>query len=395
MAHPPCRHSLRRATASIPLRLLATATLVGCLIVAADAHDVAAQEGDSSPDSALVQAYRRRLTVLPYATYTPQTDVQFGIGGGLQFKWPRAARDPRTRASYLATNLAYTTKGQWSVYQELSLYLPGNKWWLWERGTVAFFPLFFYGVGPETEKADTNLMDHRFIKLEAKAVRRLRGDFYAGVYYRLNSFFDVDWQFPARISSTLSGGYGGVSSGIGVSALIDSRNSATTPTRGSFILLDYLHQADWIGSDFNFDQVVLDARTYLPVRHGKDVIALNGYAMLNGDDVPIQMMAMESAWNTSLLARGIYLGRFRDRHQVMGQVDYRGHLKGRFGYVAFGSAGSVFGTEGHALGVRVVFTYGVGLRFNVNPVDPLNLRVVYTLSSFGEAGLSVGATEAF
>lgn len=391
MAHRICRVLLRRASHGARESLL----LLGCLggLAGADADQAVAQ--DASPDSVVVRAYQRRLTVLPYATYTPQTNIQFGVGGGLQFKWPRAASDPRTRASYLATNLAYTTKGQWSVYQELSLYTPGNRWWFWERGTVAFFPLFFYGVGPETEKSDTNLMDHRFIKLEAKAVRRLHGDFYAGVYYRLNSFFDVDWQFPERIPSSLSGGAGGVASGIGLTALIDSRNSATTPTRGSFILLDYLHQADWVGSDFNFDQIVIDARTYLPVRHGKDIIALNGYAMFNGDDVPIQMMAMISAWNTSLLARGIYLGRFRDRHQAVGQLDYRGHLKGRFGYVAFGSAGSVFGTEGHSLGDRVVFTYGAGLRFNVNPADPLNLRIDYTLSSFGEAGLSVGATEAF
>src|SRR5690348_15771939 len=131
------------------------------------AQPLVAQEGDASPDSLLLRPYKRRLTVLPYATYTPQTKIQFGVGGGLQFKWPSAARDPGTRASYLATNLAYTTKGQWSVYQELSLYTPGNRWWLWERGTVAFFPLNFYGIGPEAEKGDTNLMEHRYIKLEA------------------------------------------------------------------------------------------------------------------------------------------------------------------------------------------------------------------------------------
>lgn len=363
-----------------------------CLLLAP--APLIAQEGHASPDS-LLKPYKRRLTVLPYATYTPQTKIQFGIGGGLQFKVPSAATDPNTRASYLATNLAYTTKGQWSVYEELSLYTPGNKWWLWERGTVAFFPLQFYGIGPRTEKADTNLMEHRFIKVEAKVVRRLSGDIYAGLYYRLNSFFDLDWQFPARIPSAMPGGAGGISSGLGFTAMFDSRNSTTTPLRGGFLLVDYLHQPSWLGSDFEFDQVVIDARTYIPVRQRKDVIALNGYAMFNGEEVPIQMMSMISAWNTSLLSRGIYLGRFRDRHEVVGQIDYRGHLKGRLGYVVFGSAGSVFGSPGNSLGERVVFTYGAGLRFNVNPADPLNLRVDYTLSSFGESGLSVGATEAF
>lgn len=357
---------------------------------AVSAQSPAGDHGDSGPPP-----YRRRLTVLPYVTYTPQTKVQFGIGGGLQFKWPSAVRDTSTRASYLASNLAYTTKGQWSVYQEASLYAPQNRWWLWARASIAFFPLFYYGVGPETERADSNLMDHRYIKLESKVVRRLQGDLYAGLYYRLNSFFDVDFKFPERIAADLPGGSGGVSSGLGATLMVDSRNSATTPTRGRFLQVDYLHQASWLGSDFEFDQLVVDARAYLPVRNRTDVIALNAYTQLNGDEVPIQMMSMISAWNSAYLARGIYLGRFRDRHQMVGQVDYRGHLKGRFGYVVLGSASSIFGSNGNALGDRVVFTYGAGLRFNVNPADPLNLRVDYTLSSFGESGLSIGATEAF
>jgi len=31
----------------------------------------------------------------------------------------------------------------------------------------------------------------------------------------------------------------------------------------------------------------------------------------------------------------------------------------------------------------------------VNPRDPLNLRVDFTFTSFGESGLSIGAAEAF
>jgi hypothetical protein len=93
--------------------------------------------------------------------------------------------------------------------------------------------------------------------------------------------------------------------------------------------------------------------------------------------------------------RGVYLGRFRDRHELVAQADYRGHLKGRLGYVIFGAAGNVFGSPGTDLFDRVKMTYGAGLRFDVNPADPLNIRVDYTLTNFGEGGVSIGATEAF
>jgi hypothetical protein len=40
-------------------------------------------------------------------------------------------------------------------------------------------------------------------------------------------------------------------------------------------------------------------------------------------------------------------------------------------------------------------TFGAGLRFNVNPADPLNIRMDYALTNFGSGGVSIGATEAF
>jgi hypothetical protein len=368
------------------------AFLGAAAFVALTARPAAAQKDSLA---SVPEAYRTRITVLPYVTYTPQTRIQLGVAGGVQFKWPGTGIDLATRPSYFAGNVAYTTRGQWLTYFENSVYTPTNRWWLFGRAGVGYFPLFYYGIGPYTTRADTNLMKHRFLLLEGKAVRRVSGDLYAGLHYRLESFFDVEWQFPNRIVPELPGAAGGHSSGLGATVQLDARNSATTPTRGHFVLLDYLRQAEWLGSDFDYDQVVFDARLYLPVRAGRDVLALNLYGEWNGADVPIQSMARLSDYSSAVVARGVYLGRFRDRHELIAQADYRGHLKSRFGYVVFGSAGNVFGSAGAGLFDRMKYTYGVGLRYNVNPADPLNLRVDYTLTSFGESGLSVGAAEAF
>lgn len=365
-----------------------TAVLMGLLL----APVLSAQ--DAIPDSASVRPYRARLIGLPFVAYTPQTKVIFGAAGGYQFKWPGQGLDSATRPSYLAASFSYTTKGQWTVYGETSLFTPESRWWLFGRASAGLFPLFYYGIGPHTETADTNLMDHRFLRLEGKALRRVSGRLYLGPYYRLISTFDLNWQFPARIPASLQGGAGGVSSGLGASLLVDERNSITTPTRGNYFQVDLLHHAGFLGSDFRYSHVALDARTYVPVRRGKDVIALSAYGQFNGPQVPIQAMALLSNVTSLWVMRGVYLGRFRDRHQLVGQVDYRGHLKGRLGYVVFGSAGNVFGAGTDVLD-DVKFTYGAGLRFNVNPADPLNLRLDFTLTSFGSGGLSIGATEAF
>lgn len=354
----------------------------------------AAQSQPSETDS-LPRPYRGRVIGLPYVSYSPQTRWQFGVAGGYQFKWPGMSRDSTTRPSYLAANFAYTTKGQWVVEMGTSLYAAHSRWW--HQGDIAagYYPVFYYGIGPGTSSADTNLMQNRFVKLGVRSLRRAGGQFYVGPDYRLLSVFDVAWQFPARIPASLPGGSGGVNSGLGILALVEGRNSSTTPTRGYYAQVGYLLHDGVLGSDFDYSHLAIDGRLYVPVRRGRDVIALAGYAEFNGSAVPIQAMAMLGNVASQTIMRGVYLGRFRDRHELVAQADYRGHLKGRLGYVVFGSAGNVFGSPGTDLFDQVKLTYGAGLRFDVNPADPLNIRVDYALTNFGSGGVSIGATEAF
>jgi hypothetical protein len=361
------------------------------LLLMGTASGLAGQVSDSTP----LSPYKRSLIVLPFLTYAPETRWQFGAGGGMQFKWPSAARDSLTRPSYAFAALSYTTRGQWTAGGELLLYTPGDRWGFLGRFQGAYFPLTYYGIGPSTERADSNRMENRLIQVETKALRRITGRLSVGPYYRLHSFFDIDWQFPASIAPGTPGEAGGVSSGLGLSLQLDARNSTSTPSRGHLILVDYLRNASWLGSDFDYDYLVVDARAYLPIWGGRDVVALSLYGEFNGAEVPIQTMSMLSSATTQELMRGVYRGRFRDRHEVVFQADYRGHLKGRFGYVVFGSAGNVFGSGGSQLFDELKFTYGTGIRFNVNPRDPLNIRADFALTSFGETGFTLGFSEAF
>lgn len=370
-------------------RLLLGLALAGV----ASAGPAGAQEPE---DGALPPVgYRNRLIGLPYVTYSPQTKVQFGVVGGYQFKWPGMGADSATRPSYLAANFGYTTKGQWTTFLGTSLFTPRSDWWFTANIGAAYFPVFYYGIGPHTLEADTNLMTSRAIQIDLRALRRWGGELYLGPAYRLSSVFDLSWQFPSRIPAALSGGSGGVNSGFGATMLLEGRNSTTTPMSGHYLQLDYLYHGSLTGSDFHYSHLVLDGRVYVPVRGGLDVIALAAYGEFNGAGVPIQSMALLANGTSQELMRGVYLGRFRDRHEVVSQAEYRGHLKGRFGYVVFGAAGNVFGSPGNGLFDDVKFTYGAGFRFNVNPADPLNIRVDYTLTTFGGGGLSVGAAEAF
>jgi outer membrane protein assembly factor BamA len=365
---------------------------VFAFVVLLGARSLPAQEAEADTMPA---KYRDRFIGLPYMSYSPQTKLAFGVAGGYQFKWPGMGRDSRTSPSYLAVNATYTQKGQWVGFVGTSLFTPRNRWWTTAAVSAGYFPVFYFGVGPRTAVADTNLMQNRFRSADLRLLRQVASRFFVGPNLRLLSVSHLKWQFPARIPASLEGGRGGTNVGIGAAAIYDGRNSSSTPTRGRYAQVEFLvHDPAW-GSDFSYLKVIADGRVYLPVRHGRDVLALTAYGEFSGSDVPIQTMAMLGSATTQVIMRGVYLGRFRDRHSLVAQADYRGHLKGRFGYVVFGSGGNVFGGPGNGFFDRVKFTYGTGLRFNVNPADPLNLRADFTLTSFGGGGLSLGATEAF
>jgi len=350
---------------------------------------------DGTVEAAAVQPYRNRLIGLPFVSYSPQTKLMFGVAGGYQFKWPGSATDSTTRPSYLAASGAYTTKGQWSAFAGVGLFTPGSRWWHSGSVSAGYFPVFYFGIGPRTTSADTNLMSSRFLRLEARSLRRYGRELYVGPALRVASTYDLSWQFPARIPAALPGGSGGTTSGAGATVVLEGRNSSSTPTRGHYAEIDLLIHNALLGSDFEYPRLAFDLRGYLPSRGRRDVLALAAYAEFNGAGVPIQMMAALGNGTSQTLMRGVYLGRFRDRHEVVFQADYRAHLFGRFGAVLYGAAGNIFGSPGNGLLDRIKVSHGFGLRFNLNPRDPLNLRVDYTSTNFGSAGLSLGAGEAF
>jgi hypothetical protein len=352
---------------------------------------------DSAADSlAGPQRYKNKIFGLPFVGYSPTTKFIFGAGGSIQFKTGEAAYDTATRASNVSAGFSVTTVGQWGINLSNDYFTLHNRWWYSSKIQAGFAPIDFYGIGPFTDPVDANRMDQMVVRLEAKVLRRLSRTLYLGPYYRLHAAWNVEFDDPILVPSALHGRDGSTSSGLGFSALTDSRNSILTPTHGHFVVLDVLANAQFLGSEYDYPYLLFDARQYVPLDMARNhVLALNLYGQFNGEAVPLQTMAQISSYTTQQVMRGVYFGRFRDHHDLIAQVDYRVHVWKRFGAVVYGAAGNVFGSNGAKLTDHMKYTYGAGVRFNINPRDPMNLRLDYTLTSFGEQGLSIGAGEAF
>ncbi|MBA2584230.1 MAG: hypothetical protein H0V01_12680, partial [Bacteroidetes bacterium] len=89
-----------------------------------------------------------------------------------------------------------------------------------------------------------------------------------------------------------------------------------------------------------------------------------------------------------------YQGRFRDKQLLLYQTEYRQHLKGRFGVVAFASAGMVYEEINKVMANNIHPAAGMGLRVKISKNDQANIRFDYSFTPDSK-GFYIYFAEAF
>jgi outer membrane protein assembly factor BamA len=231
--------------------------------------------------------------------------------------------------------------------------------------------------------------------------RRIARDLFLGLMYtgsdtgyRFDRGTDEQNDFTKALFDTLGIRDNFVTS-LGLKLTFDSRDYPYYPTSGLYAVLRSMHYAEWLGSNNKYTKIVYDLRGYH--RLGSDHILA---AMLTGGhsvgDVPFDGYQMYGMRNT---LRGYPTGKYRGRHMIGLQVEYRRQLYRRWGMVAFAGAGSIWG--GDAGESEEVFdrsllpSVGAGIRFALSVERKINIRLDYALGVDGNDGLYLGIMEAF
>jgi outer membrane translocation and assembly module TamA len=95
------------------------------------------------------------------------------------------------------------------------------------------------------------------------------------------------------------------------------------------------------------------------------------------------------------MMRGYYFGRYRDNVYYMGQVEYRKQIADRFYLVAFFGLGRVSDKFKNVTLKNLHPTYGLGLRFVLDVMEKLNIRLDIGFGDNGTSGVYFNAEEAF
>ena len=366
-----------------------------------------AQSGSPAPTDSLpapvaagppAPATRPSFIPLPGAFYSPETKLGVAIFIAPVF---RLGADSATRKSTARLLGYYTQQKQWSIQLDHSLFTPGERYALIGSWRFYDYPIFYYGTGDDTRKADEGLVQYKLLTLSERILRRVGATapalagrrLFVGPQVLLTNMWAIDAsqapklrERPVReLQPTLIAGAGPV-------LLLDTRDRLTFPTGGTYAELSAVFTG--LGGDYSFGRYLADFRRYIaldgraaPHRH---VLAVQLTGQFHAGQVPFRELA--PLGGISLL-RGYYEGRYRGRQLVAAQAEYRFPIWRRFGGVAFAGLGDVGYTAADFDHPKAAG--GAGLRFTFNRRERLNVRADYGIGQGGSSGFYFSIGEAF
>jgi outer membrane protein assembly factor BamA len=251
----------------------------------------------------------------------------------------------------------------------------------------------FYGIGNNTPEIDNAQYASQAFgaELDFELPSPLKISLRTGIIYDFNDNSITDKKSnPYLLSGEVPGTDGGLTSGLGLVWVWDSRDHTFFPNRGGLHRVKAIYYFEEIGSDFNFNKYEVDLRQYFAFAPDQ-VLAVQAYGNFARAFPPFYELPALGGQNRM---RGYFQGRYRERNYVTGQIEYRAYLWWRLGMVAFFGMGDV-GHGAHDLRIRdFKESYGAGLRFKFNQAEKVNLRVDF---GFGKntSGVYFGIEEAF
>lgn len=363
-------------------------TLLLLVALATDLRALA--HGDSlQPQLATASAQKSsRWLAAPFADYTPETALAFGVAGVYTF---RTGNTFLNRPSKVQAAVTYTVRHQFITEVLTDAYFCGGYY----RGLadVAFlrFPDRFYGIGANTLEQDREDYTPEYLRVRLSLTYFISQSWSIGLRYEFRDFALISVPMGGALASGLIlGSKGGRASGAGFVIHYDTRDNIFFPRTGHNIEISAMLFQKIFASQYTFARYTLDIREYIPSLNSH-VIALHALAVFSSGDVPFFLMPMIGG---QYQMRGYYEGRFRDHHLLVGQAEYRIPVWWRFGVTFFASIGTVASRISSFKLDNFKPSIGAGLRFTINEEEKLNGRVDFALGQ-NTSGFYITIEEAF
>jgi outer membrane protein assembly factor BamA len=363
--------------------------IVLCFLLFPGTVSAAEQEKQGEEEEEKKEQKGSGWLVLPIVYYTPETKIAVGAGAMYYWRPPHVSID--SRPSNIAMTGTYTQLKQWDLTVAPDLFFKDEEYRVQGLFNVRKFVDKFYGIGNDNPVGNEENYTTRSFVYYARFQKQIFTDLHLALQhdYQYNNVIESDPGGQLE-SDEIPGSEPSSISGFSLVMIWDSRDNLFAPYHGSYWEASAAIFRKGIGSDYNFERYNLNLRSYIPTfpRH---VLALQLYGNFINGEAPFQILSYLGGQN---FMRGYYMGRFRDKHAVILQSEYRLPVWWRFGGAAFASVGDVVPKLDQFKLSNLKVTYGVGIRFAVDPKERLNLRLDFAWAD-DTAGFYFTFIEAF
>lgn len=236
--------------------------------------------------------------------------------------------------------------------------------------------------------------------VSAEYSRKVIGDFYLGLLYlgtktryKFDQGSDEENEFTKDFFEQ-NGIQDNFVSSIGLNFSFDNRDYPYYPTGGlSFSVRPKLN-ADWLGSDNNYVDTDYSFNYFYSFKENQ-ILAIDLSGGFAFGDVPFDGYQNYGVRNS---LRGYQTGKYKGRHMIAFQGEYRWRFYRKWGAVFFAGTGSIWGNENNGeeeFEREWLPSAGMGLRYMVSKAKKINIRLDYAIGVDGNEGLYFGVMEAF
>ncbi len=338
-------------------------------------------------------------SIVPAAGYTLQTAFAGILSANIGY-YNYETKD--AKLSNIATSITY------SEYNQIILPLSANIWF--KNGRYNFvsdnryisYPSSIYGLGGKTDPNKARTINFSGLKLHNRIVKSFSTNWFAGLGLYYDQFWDITVLDPTtkRISNLIQRELGKNETSVGpiLNVLYDTRTNQINPDKGMYFNILYRDNFQALGSDNNWQSLVIDTRKYFTFpSNSKNILAIWNLEWLTlSGKIPYLIMP-STGWDDQYNSgRGYIQSRFRGRSMSYFESEYRFGISqnGLFGGVVFANVQSFSGDLSSTY-ATLLPGYGAGLRLKINKHSRTNICVDYGLGKNGSGGFYVNLGEVF
>jgi hypothetical protein len=342
-----------------------------------------------NPDS--LQLMNLKIVPIPIFTSTPETGVR--VGGALEYFFNAQEKGTEARGSYIHGQFTYSTLGQIEVKATWQVFTKGEKFVYRGGGGFSTYNDRFWGVGNNTVDEKNYLgQDYSRIFLESSMYRLLKNKWYAGLKLDYNDVYNVVNSRPLSLQEQgVSGINGSKTLGLGPAILYEGRDFPFSAHSGSYAEFYFARNFSFKNNPYDFNTWFLDVRKFYPLT-SNSTLGFQFSSIHTSGNVPLRELPRVGG---SVLMRGYFTGRFRDKSFTALQAEYRFQVWKWIYGAAFGSAGVIDESINQYSTADLLKATGLGLRFLINKKNRMFLRLDYARNSTAGGAYYIRLNEAF